>query len=83
MKFFKYDMQDHIENPVIVLSTTWHHHIGLITNIPDGINVVLNMNSYDEISFDVHKEWDNNTCLVWDDLVSFKYVYIPDYQKYY
>lgn len=76
-------MFDHLEDPVIVLSTAWHHHIGLITNIPDGINVVFNMNSYDEISFDVHKEWDNNTCLVWDDIVSFKYVYIPDYKKYY
>lgn len=83
MKKFTYDMLDHIETPIVVLSTKWHHHLGLITNIPDGLNVVFNMNSVDEVSFDVHKEWDGKKCELWDKIINFKYIYIPEYESYY
>lgn len=83
MKKFTYDMAYQIETPLLILSTTWHKHLGTITNVPDGLNAVFNMNSVDEISFDVYKDWDNQTCILWDEIVSFRYVYIPDHNAYY
>lgn len=83
MQNFRYDMFGQIEPHLLILSTVWHHHLGTITNVATGVNVVLNMNSYQEISFDVHKYWDGKLCELWDDIVTFKYVYVPDHQTYY
>lgn len=76
-------MNAQIEPHTLVLSTVWHHHLGVITNVPEGVNVVLNMNSFQEISFDVYKTWDGKQCELWDEIVSFKYVYIPEHEEYY
>lgn len=83
MKRFTYDMYDHIEKVTAVLSTVWHKHLGIIPNIPDGIRYVLNMNTFDEISFDVYKELDGKVCELWNQIVDFKYVYIPEHETYY
>jgi len=83
MRKFSYDMAYEIENPLVILSTTWHKHLGTITNIPEGLNVVFNMNSVDEVSFDVNKYWDGKECGLWDEIVSFRYIYIPDHKAYY
>ena len=84
MQKFSYDMFDQIEQPTFILSNIYHHHIGEINNINiDDVNVNINMNSADEMSFDVYKEVNGVKCNVWDDLVSFKYVYIPEHHEYY
>lgn len=83
MKRITYDMLHHIEVPPIILSTTWHKHLGVLTNISESINTVWNMNSADEISFDVYKYVDGVKCDLWDDIVSFKYIYVPDQNAYY
>ena len=83
MKKFTYDMTHQIEPTMPILSTVWHKHLGVIHNIPDGVNNVFNMNSFNEISFDVHKYWDDIECDLWDQLISFKYVYIPSHDEYY
>ena len=76
-------MNAQIEPHTLVLSTVWHHHLGIINNVPEGLNVVLNMNSFNEISFDVHKSWDGKECELWNEIVSFKYVFIPEHEEYY
>ena len=83
MKRITYDMLHHIEVSSIVLSTTWHKHLGILTNISESINIVWNMNSADEISFDIYKYVDDKECELWDDIVSFKYIYVPDHEAYY
>ena len=83
MKQFSYDMLDHIAPSTVILSTVWHKHLGIIHNIPDGIHNVFNMNSFDEISFDVYKEVDGKPCELWDKIVNNKYVYIPEHDTYY
>ena len=84
MQAFTYDIWDTIEVPTFVLSNIWHHHIGVITNIDkDSINYNFNMSSSQEVSFDVYKELDGNVCNLWDKIISFKYVYIPEHQCYY
>lgn len=84
MQAFTYDFWDTIEVPTFVLSNIWHHHIGTITNIDkDSINYNFNMSSSQEVSFDVYKELDGKECDLWDQIISFKYVYIPEHQCYY
>ena len=83
MRYISYDMYNHIEKSTVVLSTVWHKHLGVIPNIPDGVRHVLNMNSFDEISFDVYKEVDGKVCDLWNKIVSMKYVYVPEHHTYY
>ena len=84
MQKFTYDMFDHIEQPTFILSNVYHHHIGEINNIDYAdVNVNFNMSSANEMSFNVYKEVDGVQCKVWDDIVSFKYVYVPEHNEYY
>lgn len=80
----KYDMFQQIETPIIILSTVWHKHLGTISNIPvKSINATFNENKAQEISFDVYKEIDGKVCDLWDSIVDFKYIFVPQYQEYY
>ena len=84
MPSFKQNMFHELEVPVIVLSTKYHKHLGALETIdPDSINTEFNMSSYQEISFDVYKELNGQTCVLWDALVDLKYIYVPDFQEYY
>lgn len=83
MKYMKYNIHDNISFPTLILSTKWHHHLGVIHNVGRNINVEFNMSSHQEISFDVYKELDGVKCDLWDDIVDFKYVYVPEHDIYY
>lgn len=83
MKKIKYNMFGSIEQPTIILSTKWHKHLGTIENITDSINSAFNMNTCDEISFDVEKEIDGVVCGLWDEIVDLKYIYVPQHREYY
>ena len=84
MKDFNYDIFERLELPQIVLSTKYHKHLGTITNIDkDSINATFNLNSSQEISFDIYKEMDGVECELWDKIIDLKYIFIPDYQEYY
>lgn len=84
MKKITYDRFNHIELPTCILSNIYHNHIGVIDNIDDStFQVKFNMNSQQEVSFDVYKEADGHVCAVWDKLVPLRYVYIPDHHEYY
>jgi hypothetical protein len=70
--------------PVFILSSVWHHHYGTITNIDaESISEKFNMNSADEISFDVYKNVDGKDCELWNKLISFRYIYVPSHEAYY
>ncbi len=81
---FKLNLFDEPEYPAIILSTKYHKHLGAIENIDTaGINVNFNMASAQELSFDVYKEMDGKTCSLWDLIVDFKYIFVPEFQEYY
>lgn len=78
---FKLNLFDEPEYPAIILSTKYHKHLGVIENIDTaGINVNFNMASAQELSFDVYKEMDGKTCSLWDLIVDFKYIFVPEFQ---
>ena len=83
MKKFTYDMNNSISSPIIILSTKYHKHLGVIENVSRGINGEFTLSSHQEISFDVYKELDGNLCSLWDKIVDLKYVYVPDHEEYY
>ena len=73
-----------IEKPTVILSSVYHKHYGVLENIDmDSFSCTFNMNSAQEISFDVYKELDGHQCSLWEKLISFKYVYIPQHHEYY
>ncbi|MDE5872574.1 MAG: zinc ribbon domain-containing protein, partial [Lachnospiraceae bacterium] len=68
----------------IILSTKYHKHLGVIENIDvTSINSTFNMASAQELSFDIYKELDGKICSLWDSIVDFKYIFVPEFQEYY
>lgn len=73
-----------LEYPMIILSTKYHKHLGrLVTVDESSIQINQNMNSAQEISFTVHKKFDNKEEPLWDQIVDFKYVYVPEFNEYF
>lgn len=83
MRKFKYNMFDEITSPTLILSTKYHKHIGSINNVDSNIASDFNMASHQEISFDVYKTLDGEPCTLWDQIVDFKYLYVPEHNEYY
>ncbi len=84
MNKFTYNMFYEIEKPTVILSSVHHKHYGVLENIDmDSFQCNFNMNSAQEISFDVYKYMDEHLCSLWDKLISFKYIYIPSHNEYY
>lgn len=84
MPKLKQNMFHELEVPIIILSTKYHKHLGVIENIdPSSVRTEFNMNSYQEVSFKVHKELSGRKCTLWDSIVDLKYIFIPDYNEYY
>ena len=82
MRKFTYDIFDTIAPPTLILSTKYHKHIGNLVNVQNIANE-FNMASHQEISFDVYKEVDGVKCELWDQIVDFKYLYVPEHNEYY
>ncbi|MGN0166388.1 MAG: hypothetical protein ACI39R_09435 [Lachnospiraceae bacterium] len=81
---FEQDILYHPELPSIILSTRYHKHLGRIETVDtDSLHADFNMNAAQEISFDVYKQLGENKCALWDRIVDFKYIYVPEYQEYY
>lgn len=83
MRKFKYNMFDEITSPTLILSTKYHKHIGSINNVGSNIASDFNMASHQEISFDLYKTLDGEPCTLWDQIVDFKYLYVPEHNEYY
>ena len=82
MRKFTYDMFGSIAPPTLILSTKYHKHLGNLVNVQN-ISCEFNMSSHQEISFDVYKEYHDTKCKLWDKLVDFKYLYVPEHNEYY
>lgn len=82
MRKFTYDMFDSISPPTLILSTKYHKHLGNLVNV-QGITNEFNMASHQEISFDVYKEMDGVKNNLWDQIVDFKYLFVPEHNEYY
>lgn len=75
---------NNLEYPTIILSTKYHKHLGrLITVDENSINLNLNMASADEISFDVYRKIDSTEEPLWDQIIDFKYIFVPEYATYF
>lgn len=73
-----------VKDLTFVLATKSHQHLGVLTNIDtQSVDIVANMNSADELSFDVYKIANGNTEALWDDIVPLKLVYIPELEEYF
>lgn len=83
MRKFTYDVFHQITPPTLILSTKYHKHLGTIQNVGDNIANDFNMASHQEISFDVYKTMDGEECGLWDQIVDFKYVFVPEHNEYY
>ena len=83
MQKFKYDMLYEITPPTIVLATRYHKKLGVIENVSPDITSRFTMSSHQEISFNVYKEKDGVECSLWDKIVDFKYIYVPEHDEYY
>ena len=84
MDKFTYNMFYEIEKPTVILSSVSHKHYGVLENVDmNSFECNFNMNSAQEISFDVYKYFDEHLCSLWNKLISFKYIYIPQHHEYY
>lgn len=84
MKRITYNKLGTIESPTLILSSVAHKHYGVINNVDQStISFNFNMNSSQEVSFEVYKELNGIECDLWDKIVSLRYVYIPEHDEYY
>lgn len=68
----------------IVLSTRNFTHLGEINTIDeDSIDINLNFNSADEISFTVYKYLDDVECAIWDKILDLKLIYVVELDEYF
>jgi len=79
LDYMKYDVDGTPVVPDVVLSKHSGEKIGIIPYI-SGFTFKHNMNATDEISFDVYKELDGKQNPMWDNILDFRLVYIPDYK---
>lgn len=78
------DSIGNVQNFRLILSKRGFTHLGQLKNV-DYSSFVLNMNlnSANEISFTVYKEFDGIEEPLWDNLIDFKLIYIPDIKEYF
>lgn len=68
----------------IILSNRNMAHYGEIQNIDQStVNVNLNFNSADELSFTVYKTLNNRECRLWDKIVDLKLGYVAELNEYF
>lgn len=69
--------------PIIMLSTKNHEVLGFINNFDkQSVNINFNMNSANEISFDIYREVDGVKEPLWDSIIDFKYIYVKQADEF-
>lgn len=80
----KFDKNNIVEDFTFILSTKNYKHIGKLNNIKrDTVNCVGNLNSFNEISFEVYQVLDGETEEHWDEIVDLKSVFVPELNEYF
>lgn len=73
-----------VEPYTIILSTRDYTHLGQICNInPESVNSNCNLNSADELSFEVYKELDGKQERLWNEIFDFRLVYVKELNEYF
>ena len=84
MARLKFDENYHVEDFTFVLSTQGKKHLGAIGNIePKSVRYKRNLNSANEVSFDVYKELNYRQERLWDDIDDLKLIWIKDTNEYF
>ena len=78
----KFDASNQPELPTLVLTTQNGDRIGCLSHVSD-IKINDNMNSANEISFVVHEYIDDNVYPYWDEIRSFRLIYVVEWKKYF
>lgn len=80
----KFDKNNTVEDFTFILSTKNYKHLGKINNIKrDTVNCVGNLNSANEISFEVYKTINGEAEEHWDEIVDLKSVYVKELNEYF
>ena len=68
----------------IVLSTKAHDHLGTLCNVPqNSISFNKNLNSANELSFEVYYRLDDTIEPLWEQIISINTIYVPEFDEYY
>ena len=68
----------------LILSKRNYEHLGQLCNVDiSSLVVEMNLNSADEISFEVDKEMNGVIDPLWNNITDFKLIYIPDIDEYF
>ena len=92
----KFDAENNVQAYTLILSKRNHEHLGQLSNI-SGLLSKINFNAANEISFNVYKynktdEFedinsksgeDSDIERLWNDITTFKYVYVKELNEYY
>lgn len=78
----KFDSSLKPEDPTIILMKKNGDRLGLLENT-SSFRFSDNMNSADEFSFVIHKEFNGHICSLWDEILDFRVIYIGEYEKYF
>ena len=73
-----------VEPFTFVLSTKNYKHLGKLNNVKtDTIDFKANLNSANEISFEVYKNLNGEVESLWDDIIDLKSIYVPELDEYF
>jgi hypothetical protein len=78
----KFDENNKAQEFTIVLSNRNYKHYGQLNNV-DNITYKGNLNSADEISFQIHKVTNENIEPLWDDIIDLKLIWVKEINKYF
>lgn len=67
----------------IILGTRNHDKMGEITNIIDPPSVNFQLTAADELSFNVYEYKDGMRCALWDELITFRTVWVKEYDEWF
>lgn len=78
----KLDVNNHPEEYTLILSRRNHIHFGQLVNV-ENITFKNNMSSANELSFEVHKNYNGSIERFWKNITDFKFIYVPELEEYY
>ena len=71
-----------VEQFTLVLSQRDYTHLGQLSNVAN-LKFKANLNSADELSFDVYKELDGHKEILWDDIYDLRLIWIRELNAYF
>lgn len=80
----KMDKFDNVKDFTFILSTKNYKHLGQLNNVKrETIDFKANLNSANELSFEVYKEVNEEIEKLWKDIIDLKSIYVPELKEYF